>query len=104
MAFVSNTVLLSIVQKLELFPEDTISYKEGSSSDVASAQSLKLFGKTVHVTGSHKPSPPAFSELKIRFGNYRSGFVPYKRCLAERDTASSSRIEEREEQRIRLSL
>ncbi|KAL6993283.1 hypothetical protein U1Q18_011398 [Sarracenia purpurea var. burkii] len=35
----------------------------------------------------------------------QKGFVPYKRCLAERDTGSSIMIgEEREEQRVRLCL
>ncbi|KAK3015389.1 hypothetical protein RJ639_006883 [Escallonia herrerae] len=40
--------------KLELFPQDGASAKE-SLGDAASTQSLKLFGKTVLVTDSHRP-------------------------------------------------
>lgn len=46
----------------------------------------------------------AFSDLRAKEGKCRKGFVPYKRCLAERDTHSSITGEEREEQRVRLCL
>ncbi|KAK7820126.1 protein REVEILLE 1 [Quercus suber] len=47
----------------------------------------------------------AFSELGRSPGKCLKGFVPYKRCVAERDTQSSTiRGEEREEKQIRLCL
>lgn len=48
-------------------------------------------------------SSSAMFDLKGRPKVYGKGFVPYKRCIAERENESSSK-EEREEQRIRLSL
>ncbi|XAR73611.1 hypothetical protein NMG60_11007636 [Bertholletia excelsa] len=44
--------------KLELFPQDNSFLKEGSA-EAASVQSLKLFGKTVLVTDSHRPTSSA---------------------------------------------
>lgn len=41
----------------------------------------------------------------VRFKTFGKGFVPYKRCIAERENQCSSvTYEEREGQRIRLSL
>ncbi|GFZ09604.1 homeodomain-like superfamily protein [Actinidia rufa] len=50
--------------KLELFPQDGSFVKEGWSSEVASTQSLKLFGKTVLVTDSQRLSLPATETCK----------------------------------------
>ncbi|KAK7321463.1 hypothetical protein VNO77_32129 [Canavalia gladiata] len=45
------------------------------------------------------------SELRMRTKTFGKGFVPYKRCMAEREKQYSVvNNEEREEQRIRLSL
>lgn len=47
----------------------------------------------------------AFSERRTNRDKCGKGFMPYKRCLAERDSQSSAVIgKEREEQRIRLCL
>lgn len=47
----------------------------------------------------------SFSEQQMALGKCLKGFVPYKRCVAERDTQSSTiACDEREEQRIRLFL
>lgn len=52
-----------------------------------------------------KPSQgSAFSELRTKGDKSVKGFVPYKRCLAERDIQSTITGEEREEQRVRLCL
>ncbi|XP_042502521.1 protein REVEILLE 1-like [Macadamia integrifolia] len=53
-----------------------------------------------------KPSETsAFSEPKASPSKCTKGFVPYKRCIAERDTHSAISIgEEREGQKIRLCL
>lgn len=55
----------------------------------------------VHITPSETS---ATSELRVRVRpeTCGRGFVPYKRCIAERENQSYA--EKREEQRIRLSL
>ncbi|CAK9169792.1 unnamed protein product [Ilex paraguariensis] len=49
---------------LELFPQDDDLVKE-SSTEAASTQSLKLFGKTVLVTDSHRPASPTTGTSKL---------------------------------------
>ncbi|CAL5371505.1 unnamed protein product [Camellia sinensis] len=49
--------------KLELFPQDGVFAKEGPA-EAPSTQSLKLFGKTVLVTDSHRPSSPTTGTCK----------------------------------------
>ena len=44
----------------------------------------------------------AFSELRTSPEKCVKGFVPYKRCVAERDSLSSTTGQEREEKQIRL--
>ncbi|XP_057492440.1 protein REVEILLE 1-like [Actinidia eriantha] len=52
-----------------------------------------------------KPSENlSFSDQRAILDKCLKGFVPYKRCLAERDTSSTVTGAEREEQRIRLCL
>ncbi|KAJ4974595.1 hypothetical protein NE237_007769 [Protea cynaroides] len=53
-----------------------------------------------------KPSETsAFSQPKASTSQFKKGFVPYKRCIAERDPCSAGTIgEEREGQKIRLCL
>ncbi|PSS30082.1 Protein REVEILLE like [Actinidia chinensis var. chinensis] len=52
-----------------------------------------------------KPSDNlSFSDQRAILDKCLKGFVPYKRCLAERDTSSTITGAEREEQRIRLCL
>ncbi|KAF7128978.1 hypothetical protein RHSIM_Rhsim10G0185100 [Rhododendron simsii] len=47
----------------------------------------------------------SFSEQRMALDKCLKGFVPYKRCVAERDTQSSTTAcDEREEQRIQLYL
>ncbi|XP_050368526.1 protein REVEILLE 1-like isoform X2 [Argentina anserina] len=46
------------ISVLELFPTENV-YHNGGSADEASARILKLFGRTVLVTNSHKPFPGA---------------------------------------------
>ncbi|XP_057500531.1 protein REVEILLE 1-like [Actinidia eriantha] len=52
-----------VAMKLELFPKDTAVVK-GGPAEVAYPQSLKLFGKTVLVTDSHRPSSPTTGNCK----------------------------------------
>ncbi|KAA8547656.1 hypothetical protein F0562_004085 [Nyssa sinensis] len=49
--------------KLELFPQDN-AFVEAAMAVAASTQSLKIFGKTVLVTESHRPSSPAMGTCK----------------------------------------
>lgn len=44
--------------KLELFPTDNVYDTVGGSAEEASSRSLKLFGRTVLVTDSHRPFSP----------------------------------------------
>lgn len=61
---------------------------------------LDLLG---HTTAPSETS--AISKLRVRHKTSGKGFVPYKRCMAERDNQNSFVTgEEREVQRIRLSL
>ncbi|KAG4966519.1 hypothetical protein AAZX31_14G195500 [Glycine max] len=58
-----------------------------------------------HVHGFSKSETLTISELRVRPKTCGKGFVPYKRCMAERENQCSSvYYEEREEQRIKLSL
>ncbi|RDX77575.1 Protein REVEILLE 1, partial [Mucuna pruriens] len=54
-----------------------------------------------HTTLSEKST---ISELRVRPKTCERGFVPYKRCMAERENQYSLVSDEREEQRIKLSL
>lgn len=67
-----------------------------ASFDEENKQPLKLFCEPM----------TSFSGQRASFDKFPKGFVPYKRCLAERDIQSSPMIigEEREEQRVRLCL
>ncbi|KAK9285475.1 hypothetical protein L1049_024669 [Liquidambar formosana] len=68
--------------------------------------SFDMDEKEPHLVSQVKPSEKSgFSEQRANSERCMKGFVPYKRCLAERDTQSSTVTgEEREEQRIRLCL
>lgn len=93
--------------------------KDGSSSDsdaecesveVESNRNLEaqscqfLLAKVGRTQTSCRPCETSFLELRAGSGKCTKGFVPYKRCLAERDARSVVNSEEREEQRIRLCL
>lgn len=81
----------------------------GDKCSDAETQSYPLFLKKENqeadLVFQLRPSEKsAFSELRSP-GKCVKGFVPYKRCVAERDTQSSTiRGEEREEKQIRLCL
>ncbi|XP_027180189.1 protein REVEILLE 1 [Coffea eugenioides] len=78
---------------------------EAESSRNLEAQSCQfLFAKEERAQASSTPCETSFLELKAGSSKCTKGFVPYKRCLAERDARSVVNSEEREEQRIRLCL
>ncbi|ONI14894.1 hypothetical protein PRUPE_3G014900 [Prunus persica] len=54
---------VQLSMKLELFPTDNVD-ASGVSSEEVSARSLKLFGRTVLVTDSHRPSSPTLGTSK----------------------------------------
>lgn len=59
----------------------------------------------VQQRSSSKPGTKPFFKHRAAASSKRAkGFVPYKRCLAERDSCSVITGDEREEQRIRLCL
>ncbi|KAH7851337.1 hypothetical protein Vadar_010057 [Vaccinium darrowii] len=70
--------------------------RQKPSFDEENKQPLKLFCEPM----------ASFSGRRASSDKFPKGFVPYKRCLAERDIQSSPMIigEEREEQRVRLCL
>ncbi|KAJ1377373.1 SANT/Myb domain [Sesbania bispinosa] len=82
---------------------NTSSINDGESNERSSYDQAK--STHVHsLIGNTRPSETsAISELRVRPKTCGKGFVPYKRCLAERENQCSPN-EEREEQRIRLSL
>lgn len=60
-----------------------------------------------HLSHSTPSETSAVSNLRVRVRpqTWGKGFVPYKRCIADRENHSSSvTADKREEQRIRLSL
>ncbi|XP_061347665.1 protein REVEILLE 1 [Gastrolobium bilobum] len=63
-------------------------------------------GGQFYLLGHTTPSETSrISELRVRHKTCGKGFVPYKRCIAERENQYSRVTDgEREEQRIRLSL
>ncbi|KAM7529440.1 hypothetical protein LguiB_032850 [Lonicera macranthoides] len=60
---VSSDPDVQVPMKMELFPQENDSVQE-ASAEASSAQCLKLFGKTVLVTDSHRPSSPATGTSK----------------------------------------
>ncbi|XP_059623273.1 protein REVEILLE 1 isoform X2 [Cornus florida] len=91
-------------------PESVAAGKDGDTNWENEAQSRRLsFDKEEDEQISlslFKPTEKAaFAGLKASTDRYKKGFVPYKRCLAERESQLSTITgEEREEQRIRLCL
>ncbi|KAA8530709.1 hypothetical protein F0562_005357 [Nyssa sinensis] len=59
----SSSPIEQVPMKLELFPQDNAFVNE-VSAEAVSPQSLKLFGKTVLVTDSHRPSSPTVGTCK----------------------------------------
>lgn len=106
-------------------PQEKETQREGSSADSSSdsvngeqmleknwdaetesglcAQSSDKESKTS--ANSSPEKEPTLFEKRTSIDNGRKGFVPYKRCLSERDMQSSTiTSEDRENQRIRLCL
>ncbi|CAA2980679.1 At5g37260 [Olea europaea subsp. europaea] len=72
----------------------------GSNMDIGCILSIEREGKEAGSVSSRLSEKARTKAMSCK------GFVPYKRCLAERDLAPSTMVtsEEREEQRIRLCL
>lgn len=87
--------------------EDKEVQKEGSFTNSNTSSTSVNNGKNEEKPYIRaKNDTSAMFDLRGRIKNCGKGFVPYKRCIAERDNQSSPSVtkEEREEQRIRLSL
>ncbi|KAL3527397.1 hypothetical protein ACH5RR_012053 [Cinchona calisaya] len=86
------------------------SYAESESIEADSNRNLEaqscrlLLAKEERARVSSRPSETSLLERRASSGKCTKGFVPYKRCLMERDAQSGVTGEEREEQRIRLCL
>lgn len=96
--------------------EDTETQKEGSSTgsnaesedaELSGDKNLEIEAQSSRnlVVESVRASVPSLFERRENSTKRVKGFVPYKRCLAERGISSSTLTgEEREEQRTRLCL
>ncbi|XP_060175769.1 protein REVEILLE 1 isoform X2 [Lycium barbarum] len=89
--------------------EDKETQKEGSStgSNAESVENLEIEAQSSRnlVEESVRASVPSLFERRANSKKRVKGFLPYKRCLAERGISSSTLTgEEREEQRTRLCL
>lgn len=76
---------------------------EGIRNHEAQSSQL-LLGKEEKSLASSRPGETSFLELRASSSERAQGFVPYKRCLADRDARLGVTGEERDEQRIRLCL
>ncbi|XP_059297181.1 protein REVEILLE 1 isoform X2 [Lycium ferocissimum] len=89
--------------------EDKETQKEGSStgSNAESVENLEIEAQSSRnlVEESVRATVPSLFERRANSKKRVKGFLPYKRCLAERGISSSTSTgEEREEQRTRLCL
>ncbi|XP_050230269.1 protein REVEILLE 1 [Mercurialis annua] len=76
------------VTKLELFPEE-IDFPEGGLVEETATRSLKLFGRTVLITESHRPSSPAIGNSKLD-ANDEKPVHPVPRKFAETEQHSGN--------------
>lgn len=83
---------------------NTSSSNDGDNSDKSDDQA-KTDGQLDFLGHTTANETSSIFELRVRPKTCGKGFVPYKRCMAERENKYSSVCdEEREEQRIKLSL
>ncbi|KAM6562906.1 hypothetical protein CsatB_022904 [Cannabis sativa] len=72
-----------------------------TGSNEGSASGIETLGDTnIEAVNSFSQEPP--TKVSVEPCNSRKGFVPYKRCLAERDNVSSMKPNDRERQKIRV--
>lgn len=78
--------------KIELSTEDNVFAKEGSA-EVASTRSIKLFGRTVLVPDTKRPSSPTMESFKLEPSEFTVGKLvqtqPWDRILASSQQAST---------------
>ncbi|KAI4307700.1 hypothetical protein L6164_030860 [Bauhinia variegata] len=76
----------------------------GEVEDTEIQKEWSWSGSNTSADNAEKPDIEAKTSSQQRARNCAKGFVPYKRCIAEREGENQSCAEDREEQRIRLSL
>ncbi|KAL3525082.1 hypothetical protein ACH5RR_013454 [Cinchona calisaya] len=92
------------VQSSQLLHVESESAEADRNRNLEVQSSQLLLAAEERALASSRPGKTSFLELRASSGKCTKGFVPYKRCLADRDVGSVVPGEEREKQRIRLCL